>query len=188
MCSHPNCDQPAARVEMHHATADFAKGGKTDITDLALACGRHNWMVGEGSGKYTTGVEREGPDRGRRWWRVNASPGRPPNPKWFNQIADISGDLRRHVEQVRAEVQGSGCSSQPANPRDALAIGRAAEDDGIARYVDELAASWHQAAAGSRRVCTHDSTRRVDRALGAPSVRRLSPRRWSCHRRRSDER
>ena len=41
VCSAPDCDQPAAHAEMHHAVRDFADGGNTDIVDLAPACGPH---------------------------------------------------------------------------------------------------------------------------------------------------
>jgi hypothetical protein len=40
-CTFPGCDRSAARSEIHHAT-DWALGGRTDIDNLAIACGYHN--------------------------------------------------------------------------------------------------------------------------------------------------
>jgi hypothetical protein len=40
-CSFPGCDRSAARSEIHHAT-DWALGGRTDLNNLAIACGYHN--------------------------------------------------------------------------------------------------------------------------------------------------
>jgi hypothetical protein len=40
-CTFPNCDRAAAQSEIHHTT-DWALGGRTDLKDLAIACGYHN--------------------------------------------------------------------------------------------------------------------------------------------------
>jgi hypothetical protein len=40
-CSFPGCSRTAAQSEIHHAT-DWAKGGRTDLDNLAIACGYHN--------------------------------------------------------------------------------------------------------------------------------------------------
>ena len=40
-CTFPGCPRTAAQSEIHHAT-DWAKGGKTDLDNLAIACGYHN--------------------------------------------------------------------------------------------------------------------------------------------------
>ncbi|WP_253193953.1 HNH endonuclease signature motif containing protein, partial [Gordonia sp. i37] len=53
-CSHPDCSAPMVHVEIHHAARDYARGGNTDIHDLAPACGVHNRMVGPDTGQYTT--------------------------------------------------------------------------------------------------------------------------------------
>ncbi|MXP22793.1 DUF222 domain-containing protein [Gordonia sp. HNM0687] len=104
VCSAPDCDQPAAHVEMHHAVRDFADGGKTDIVDLAPACGPHNRMVGTNPGQFTTGVYTDGPDAGRVWWRRNSEPGAPPNPKRHNRRPDVAALFLRNLEQVRARI------------------------------------------------------------------------------------
>ncbi|WP_305071248.1 HNH endonuclease signature motif containing protein [Mycobacterium sp. MYCO198283] len=38
-CTFPGCTTPAAWCQVHHANGDWADGGRTDITDLTLACG-----------------------------------------------------------------------------------------------------------------------------------------------------
>ena len=39
---------PGYGCQVHHAETDWAKGGLTNITDEALACGPHNRLVTEG--------------------------------------------------------------------------------------------------------------------------------------------
>ncbi|MBD0861134.1 DUF222 domain-containing protein [Gordonia sp. zg691] len=114
VCSAPGCDQPAAQVEIHHAEQDWALGGLTDITDLAPACGRHNRMVGDRPGQYTTRMEREGPEEGRCVWRLNAEPGAPPNPERVNRRPDIPHRFAAHLYDVRHEIHGPDTSDDPA--------------------------------------------------------------------------
>ncbi|WP_244176433.1 HNH endonuclease signature motif containing protein [Gordonia lacunae] len=106
VCSAPGCDQPATHVELHHAHKDWAQGGLTDIDDLAPACPRHNRMVGDQPGQYTTHIERSGPDEGRCIWRLNAEPGAPPNPEHINRRPDIPRRLVHHLNTVRDEIHG----------------------------------------------------------------------------------
>jgi Domain of unknown function (DUF222)/HNH endonuclease len=40
-CTFPGCPRTAAQSEIHHAT-DWAHGGRTDLNNLAIACGYHN--------------------------------------------------------------------------------------------------------------------------------------------------
>ncbi|MFC8312463.1 DUF222 domain-containing protein [Gordonia sp. NPDC057258] len=119
VCSAPGCDQPATHVELHHAQKDWAKGGLTDIDDLAPACPRHNRMVGDQPGRYTTRVVRDGPDEGRCAWRLNAEPGAPPNPEHINRRPDIPKRLQAHLEQVRREIHGRTTSGDEPRPHDA---------------------------------------------------------------------
>ncbi|MFT4396766.1 DUF222 domain-containing protein [Gordonia lacunae] len=116
VCSAPGCDQPATQVELHHAHKDWAKGGFTDIDDLAPACPRHNRMVGPKPGQYTTRIVRSGPDEGRCVWRLNAEPGAPPNPEHLNRRPDIPTRLTAHLEQVRREIHGRNMSGAEARP------------------------------------------------------------------------
>ncbi|OBC05035.1 endonuclease, partial [Gordonia sp. 852002-50395_SCH5434458] len=81
MCSAPGCNQPASRVQMHHAAKDWADGGLTDIDQLVPACDVHNRRVGTKPGQFTTRMITEGPDTGRVAWRLNAKPGMPENPE-----------------------------------------------------------------------------------------------------------
>ncbi|MBR7192323.1 HNH endonuclease signature motif containing protein [Gordonia sp. SCSIO 19800] len=106
VCSAPGCDQPATQVDMHHAQKDWAKGGLTDIDDLAPACPRHNRMVGNQPGQYTTRVVRDGPDEGRCLWRLNAEPGAPPNPERLNRRPDIPRRFAHHLSTVRNDIHG----------------------------------------------------------------------------------
>ena len=121
VCSAPGCDQPATHVDMHHAQRDWAKGGLTDIDDLAPACPRHNRMVGEKPGQYTTHIERSGPDEGRCVWRLNAEPGAPPNPEHLNRRPDLPRRFAHHLNTVRDEIHGptsrSGDQSRPDRSR-----------------------------------------------------------------------
>ena len=47
-CTAPGCTKPADRTQVHHAAKDWADGGKTNIDDLALACGPDNRKVKPG--------------------------------------------------------------------------------------------------------------------------------------------
>jgi hypothetical protein len=40
-CTFPGCSRTAAQSEVHHAI-DWARGGRTDLDNLAIACGYHN--------------------------------------------------------------------------------------------------------------------------------------------------
>ncbi|HEX4729498.1 MAG TPA: DUF222 domain-containing protein, partial [Jatrophihabitans sp.] len=40
-CTFPGCTRTAAQSEIHHTT-DWARGGRTDLTTMAIACGYHN--------------------------------------------------------------------------------------------------------------------------------------------------
>ncbi|MCG7630829.1 HNH endonuclease [Gordonia McavH-238-E] len=120
VCSAPGCDQPATHVELHHAQKDWAKGGLTDIDDLAPACPRHNRMVGDQPGQYTTHIERSGPDEGRCLWRLNAEPGAPPSPERINRRPDIPRQFAAHLRDIRAEIHGPptqpGDQARPETP------------------------------------------------------------------------
>jgi len=61
-CTFPGCTVPGYGTEVHHATADWADGGATDIDDLTLACGPHNRLVKKGG--WST---RKRPDGSTEW-------------------------------------------------------------------------------------------------------------------------
>lgn len=46
-CRWPGCDRPASFTAGHHLV-HWAKGGRTDLSNLVLLCHRHHWMVHEG--------------------------------------------------------------------------------------------------------------------------------------------
>ena len=50
-CTKPGCDAPPYWCQVHHATTDWAHGGRTDIDDLTLACGPDNRLVTDGDWK-----------------------------------------------------------------------------------------------------------------------------------------
>jgi len=47
-CTKPGCTVPAYGSHVHHAARDWADGGRTNVDELALACGPDNRMVGPG--------------------------------------------------------------------------------------------------------------------------------------------
>ncbi|AMO63104.1 protein of uncharacterised function DUF222 [Mycolicibacterium phlei] len=57
-CTKPGCTVPAYYTQVHHAVADWAADGQTDITDLTLACGPDNRIVGPGG--YRTRKRKDG--------------------------------------------------------------------------------------------------------------------------------
>jgi hypothetical protein len=46
-CTHPGCDVPADKCEVHHID-EWATGGHTNIDKLTLACAPHHRLVGKG--------------------------------------------------------------------------------------------------------------------------------------------
>jgi Domain of unknown function (DUF222) len=61
-CTRPGCDVPAYWCQVHHAKKDFAKGGRTDIDGLTLACGPDNRLATDGG--WTTRKN----DKGETEW------------------------------------------------------------------------------------------------------------------------
>ncbi|WP_141562690.1 HNH endonuclease signature motif containing protein, partial [Mycobacterium neglectum] len=53
-CTKPCCTVPAYGAQVHHAAADWADGGNTNINDLTLACGPDNRLVNNNNGWTTT--------------------------------------------------------------------------------------------------------------------------------------
>ena len=47
-CTSPGCTVPGYGCQVHHAQADWANGGQSNIDDEALACGQHNRLVDRG--------------------------------------------------------------------------------------------------------------------------------------------
>ncbi|MGE2725925.1 DUF222 domain-containing protein [Mycolicibacterium pulveris] len=57
-CTKPCCTVGAYGCQAHHANADFAHGGNTNVDDLALACGPDNRSVNDDNGWSTRINER----------------------------------------------------------------------------------------------------------------------------------
>ncbi len=119
MCSAPGCNQPASRVQMHHAAKDWADGGLTDIDQLVPACDVHNRRVGPKPGQFTTRMITEGPDAGRVAWRLNAKPGMPENPERINRIADVTADFRDYLAAEHASNQAAAAARATGSGTDA---------------------------------------------------------------------
>ncbi|AYF78421.1 HNH endonuclease [Nocardia yunnanensis] len=63
-----NCDAPAAMCAAHHVV-DWAKGGPTDLDNLALVCDHHHAMVNDSEYGWTTVMMgSDSPHRGRVGW------------------------------------------------------------------------------------------------------------------------
>jgi hypothetical protein len=57
-CTKPGCTVGAYGCQVHHAVTDWARGGNTNVNEMALACGADNRLVGEGG--YTTTITARG--------------------------------------------------------------------------------------------------------------------------------
>ncbi|MEW2482082.1 DUF222 domain-containing protein [Mycobacterium sp. NPDC049093] len=58
-CTKPCCTVGAYGCQAHHATADWAAGGNTNVDQMALACGPDNRLVDDDGG-YTTTITPDG--------------------------------------------------------------------------------------------------------------------------------
>ena len=58
-CTKPGCTVGAYGCQVHHARADYADGGYTNVDDLTLACGWDNRLVDKYGG-YTTSINGHG--------------------------------------------------------------------------------------------------------------------------------
>ena len=125
MCSAPGCNQPASRVQMHHAAKDWADGGLTDIDQLVPACDVHNRRVGPKPGQFTTRMITEGPDTGRVAWRLNAKPGMPANPERINRVADVKADFHDYLTAEHTSTEAAAAARAAG---DAIADIAAAEN------------------------------------------------------------
>jgi hypothetical protein len=57
-CTKPGCTVGAYGCQVHHAVTDWARGGNTNVDEMALACGADNRLVGDGG--YTTTITARG--------------------------------------------------------------------------------------------------------------------------------
>ncbi|MEC3916464.1 HNH endonuclease signature motif containing protein [Nocardia sp. CDC160] len=72
-CTHPGCDVPASMCAAHHVI-DWAKGGPTDVTNLALVCDHHHALVNDSdNGWQTVMLGKDSPTPGRVGWIAPAA-------------------------------------------------------------------------------------------------------------------
>ncbi|MGV9709421.1 DUF222 domain-containing protein [Gordonia sp. NPDC003424] len=100
VCTCPGCSQPFAHAEAHHAETDWADGGFTDVADLAAACPKHNRMVGDRPGQWSTRIITEGPDAGRPGWSRNGRRG--PGRVRVNRSGLVADTLAQRLRATRA--------------------------------------------------------------------------------------
>ena len=142
MCSAPGCNQPASRVQMHHAAKDWADGGLTDIDQLVPACDVHNRRVGKKPGQFTTRMITEGPDTGRVAWRLNAKPGMPENPERINRIADVKADFHDYLTTEHTNNQAAAAARATGTGATVTAIGTRASGTAQAEVVADAVGAW----------------------------------------------
>ncbi|HZB98093.1 MAG TPA: DUF222 domain-containing protein, partial [Candidatus Sulfotelmatobacter sp.] len=53
-CRWPGCERSASWTAAHHLV-HWSRGGRTDLDNLVLICGRHHWMVHEGGWRLARG-------------------------------------------------------------------------------------------------------------------------------------
>ncbi|MCX2716003.1 DUF222 domain-containing protein [Mycolicibacterium sp. J2] len=106
-CTKPGCTVGAYGSEVHHAVADWAHGGNTNVDEMALACGPDNRMVHRDSG-YTTTINR----RGEVEWQA---------PPWLDRGQQRINYLHRPelllrpVERDRRTVRGRMATPTPGS-------------------------------------------------------------------------
>ncbi|MFC9789961.1 DUF222 domain-containing protein [Rhodococcus sp. NPDC127528] len=100
-CTRPGCDAPATMTAVHHLT-EWTKGGRTDITDLDLACDGCHALVHDGPGGWKTRTappESEHP--GRTEWTPPAhiEPERQPRINHRHHLDEL---LAQALQRARA--------------------------------------------------------------------------------------
>ncbi|MFW0793587.1 DUF222 domain-containing protein [Gordonia sp. CPCC 205515] len=115
VCTCPGCSQPFTHLEVHHAEKDWADGGLTDIIDLAGACPKHNRMVGDQPGQWSTHIIKDGPDAGRPAWARNGRDG--PGPARVNRTGIVAHDFARRLAARRANTPTHQNRSSTTEPK-----------------------------------------------------------------------
>lgn len=57
-CRWSGCERPASWTAAHHVR-HWAKGGKTDLSNMVLLCQHHHWMVHEGGWRLSLGADEQ---------------------------------------------------------------------------------------------------------------------------------
>ena len=100
-CTYPGCRVPAYGCQVHHAVKDFAKNGRTNINELALACGPHNRLITEGGWTTTVGAD------GTVHW----------HPPALLDTGQPRTNLHHHAEKLVGGVRTPGRRELIARPR-----------------------------------------------------------------------
>ncbi|MEC3914635.1 HNH endonuclease signature motif containing protein [Nocardia sp. CDC160] len=99
-CTHPGCDVPASMCAAHHVI-DWAKGGPTDLNNLALVCDHHHAMVNDSeNGWQTVMLGKDSAHPGRVGWIAPAAL----DPSHTPQVNDT-----HHVGKRVATAVDSSC-------------------------------------------------------------------------------
>lgn len=109
-CTFPGCTAPAVHTEAHHLD-EWARGGATDIDNLALACGEHHGLVGVGDHRWAT--TRAGPDSptpGRVLWHPPAAidPHRRGRINRYHRPGELLGGVGPRPQPTLAHQQRRG--------------------------------------------------------------------------------
>ncbi|MFE3192322.1 DUF222 domain-containing protein [Nocardia sp. NPDC059240] len=98
-CTRPGCDAPASMCAVHHIT-DWADGGPTDLSNLALACDHCHALVNDSvDGWKTVVMDKDSAHPGRCGWIA---------PKHVDPTGTPKVNQRHHLaEQVGAAVDSS---------------------------------------------------------------------------------
>ncbi|MEC3919796.1 HNH endonuclease signature motif containing protein [Nocardia sp. CDC160] len=96
-CTHPGCDVPPTMCAAHHVI-DWAKGGPTDLTNLALVCDHHHAMVNDSEhGWKTVMLGKDSPHRGRVGWIAPKSLDPTGTPR-VNEKHHLAGQIATDIE------------------------------------------------------------------------------------------
>ncbi|MDG3015094.1 HNH endonuclease signature motif containing protein [Speluncibacter jeojiensis] len=104
-CTRPGCDAPASMAAVHHVT-DWAKGGRTDIDELDLACDSCHALIHDGPGGWRTDTAPPGsPHPGRTRWTPPAhiDPDRAPQVNIRHHLDELFGLLLGFIAARRAD-------------------------------------------------------------------------------------
>ncbi|MFC7449843.1 HNH endonuclease signature motif containing protein [Rhodococcus daqingensis] len=116
-CTGPGCAAPATLTATHHKR-DYAKGGRTDIGDLTLACDCCHALVHDGPGGWKTRTAPEGTEyAGRTEWipPPHIDPEQKPRINHRHHPKELLDRARRKA-QARREADARRRHKQPKPP------------------------------------------------------------------------
>ncbi|MFE3194512.1 DUF222 domain-containing protein [Nocardia sp. NPDC059240] len=99
-CTRPGCDAPASMCAVHHIT-DWADGGPTDLSNLALACDHCHALVNDSvDGWKTVVMGKDSAHPGRCGWIA---------PKHVDPTGTSKVNQRHHLGALAAAAADSSC-------------------------------------------------------------------------------